>query len=293
MHRLFALLLLISAVLPVQPALAQDRQPATVTSVPDGDLIRVQYPNGVGERVRLIGIDAPETISPSKPFGCYGPEAQQFTSNLLPVGTPVELELDAQQRDAQGRLLAYVWMGDTNANVEIVSQGYAVPMPIPPNLKHENEIANAANDARENGRGLWSACGDPGLPATTYEPTFDDDAIPPPVPPPCGAPPVPGAPAPSFAPGGMPPAPQPPGVPEVPGGAPPCPPDGAPPGGLPPAPLPPGAPPVPGGGPPCPPPGGPPPPPGAIPCDPSLQPSPGGPLPPVPAPPIPPKPSGG
>src|SRR4051794_15654592 len=146
-------LLLFVSLLPISPALAEDRQTATVTDVPDGDLIRVQYPNGVGERVRLIGIDAPETIHPSKPVGCYGPEAARFTRNLLNVGTSVQLELDSQQRDRFGRLLAYVWLGETNVNVEIANQGYATPLPIAPDLKYADNIRDASAAARDDGRG--------------------------------------------------------------------------------------------------------------------------------------------
>ena len=191
--------LLLALGLLVTPATAQERLAGTVASVTDGDTIRVQLPSGVTERVRLIGIDTPETVHPSRPVGCYGPEASDFTKGLLPIGTLVQLELDVQQRDRYGRLLAYVWIAEQNVNVEIAAQGYALQLTIPPNVRYVDPIRDAVAAARENGRVLWSACADAGSTDTDYEATLDDDAIPPPVPPPPSGPP------PGVAPPGPPP----------------------------------------------------------------------------------------
>lgn len=166
---LAALALLALTALPMS---AQERRPATVVSVTDGDTIVVELPDGTRERTRLIGIDTPETRHPSRPVGCYGPEASAFTKGLV-EGKAVELELDVQERDRYGRLLAYAWLGETNVNVEIAVQGYAQQLTIPPNVKYEQNIRDAVRIARENGRGLWSACSEPGSDAD-YEPTTED-----------------------------------------------------------------------------------------------------------------------
>ena len=80
---------------------------ATVTDVVDGDTIDVAI-GGRDERVRLIGIDTPETKKPDSPIECFGPEASAFTSDLLPAGTEVRIERDIVGRDDYGRLLGYV-----------------------------------------------------------------------------------------------------------------------------------------------------------------------------------------
>jgi len=84
---------------------------ATVARVVDGDTIDVTV-NGTEERVRLIGIDTPETVKPNTPVQCYGPEASEHTKELLPPGTPVYLERDLVARDDYGRLLSYVFRND-------------------------------------------------------------------------------------------------------------------------------------------------------------------------------------
>ena len=68
---------------------------ATVVRVVDGDTIDVTV-DGTEERVRLIGIDTPETVKPNTPVECFGPEASAHTKELLPAGTPVYLERDAR-----------------------------------------------------------------------------------------------------------------------------------------------------------------------------------------------------
>ncbi len=86
---------------------------ATVTQVVDGDTIDVRI-GGRDERVRLIGIDTPETKKPNTPIECYGPEASAFTASILPAGTQVRLERDVVGRDDYGRLLAYVHLTEAS-----------------------------------------------------------------------------------------------------------------------------------------------------------------------------------
>ena len=132
---------------------------AVVELVVDGDTIDVSIA-GREERVRLIGIDTPETKIPDEPPECWGPEASELTETLLPVGARVRLERDVEPRDDYGRLLAYV-LRDADGlvvNVELIRRGAAEPLRIPPNVARASEIAAVAAEARAAGRGLWGAC---------------------------------------------------------------------------------------------------------------------------------------
>jgi micrococcal nuclease len=128
----------------------------TVRKVVDGDTIDVTG----GERVRLIGIDTPETNAPDRPVGCFGREASRFVATLLPRGTPVRLVGDAEQRDQYGRLLAYVYRKADGlfVNAELLRQGFAQLLTIPPNVAHTDAFAALARQAREGSQGLWGAC---------------------------------------------------------------------------------------------------------------------------------------
>jgi len=130
---------------------------AAVVRVVDGDTIVVQVDDSE-ETVRFIGVNTPETKHPEKPVECYGEEASAFTESLLPVGSSVRLELDVQERDKYGRLLAYVWLDGTMVNEVLLSEGYAQVMTIPPNVRYAERFLEAEREARAEGRGLWGAC---------------------------------------------------------------------------------------------------------------------------------------
>lgn len=128
----------------------------TVVRVVDGDTIIVN-PN---ERIRLIGIDAPESVAPNRPVDCMGRESSQFLKEFLPKGTAVRLAIDVEPQDRYGRTLAYVWVASTGVfvNAELVRRGFAQPLTIPPNIAHADEFADLARDARQADRGLWASC---------------------------------------------------------------------------------------------------------------------------------------
>jgi micrococcal nuclease len=125
-----------------------------VERVVDGDTIVVG-----SERVRLIGVDTPETKKPGTPVQCFGKKATAFTTRFID-GRKVRLELDAEPRDRYGRLLAYVIRTEDgrSLNAALVREGYARTLTIPPNVRHADEYARLARAAREHDRGLWSAC---------------------------------------------------------------------------------------------------------------------------------------
>lgn len=155
-----ALLLVVGGVLPVS---AQASTAATVVRVIDGDTVDVQLADGTRERIRIIGLDTPETVDPRKPVQCFGKEASNRAKELLIVGRPVILEEDASQdtRDRYGRALRHVQVElepgvVTNFAQTLISEGYAhhyvyrVP-------SHYAEQYRAAQEwAMGNALGLWN-----------------------------------------------------------------------------------------------------------------------------------------
>ncbi len=128
---------------------------AEMISVVDGDTIDVNI-GGHRERVRLIGIDTPETKKPNTPGQCYGPEATKFTKSLLAADAPLHLERDVVARDDYGRMLAYVYLAADGrfVNMEIIRHGYARVLTIRPNASHADEFVAAAAAAEAENIGL-------------------------------------------------------------------------------------------------------------------------------------------
>jgi micrococcal nuclease len=132
---------------------------ATLEWVTDGDTINVRI-GGTTEKVRLIGIDTPETKKPDTPVQCFGPEATAFTKALLPAGTRLHLQRDIEARDKYGRLLAYAYRVSDGmfVNLEIIAKGFARLLTIPPNVAHTGEFVAAAQAAERQNIGLWGGC---------------------------------------------------------------------------------------------------------------------------------------
>ncbi len=121
----------------------------TVTRVVDGDTIEVSL------RGRTV-VDTPETVHPSEPVECFGPEASSFTSARL-SGQRVRLEFDVERTDRYGRTLAYVWLDDKLFNRSLVRQGFAKVSTYPPNVKYVERFSAAQRAARYSDAGLWGA----------------------------------------------------------------------------------------------------------------------------------------
>jgi len=121
---------------------------ARVLSVHNGDTITVQLEDRK-EKVRLIGIDAPELDQ--DPWGIQARDALRG----LVDGKTVRLETDITLRDQYRRLLAYVYVGEMLVNLELVRQGQAVLYTLPPNVAHIEEYRQAQQEAREAERGVW------------------------------------------------------------------------------------------------------------------------------------------
>src|SRR4051812_15254567 len=125
----------------------------------DGDTIVVRLAGGELERVRLIGVDTPESVAPGRPVECYAHRASAFTARAI-RGRDLELRPGAERRDRYGRLLAYVRVEGArqSLSVRLLEAGMARPLAIRPNVEHASEYRRLAQDARTARRGLWGAC---------------------------------------------------------------------------------------------------------------------------------------
>ena len=144
------------------------RQKTTVTRIIDGDVIQIIY-GGVEKRVRLIGIDAPESRIDRKALkGAnmsdhdieviveMGAKAKAYVNSLIKRGNFITIEFDVKEMDRYGRLLCYVYLSNGKMlNEEIVKAGYANVKSIPPNVKFKDRFLNAFKYAQETKRGLW------------------------------------------------------------------------------------------------------------------------------------------
>lgn len=125
-----------------------------VLKVVDGDTIEIKY-DGKVEKVRLIGVNTPETKHPTKGQELYGPEAYSFTKSYL-QDQLVEIEFDVSPRDMYGRLLAYVYVGGEMVNELLIANGFARISKWPPNTKHADHFKKLQDEAKKNLTGLWS-----------------------------------------------------------------------------------------------------------------------------------------
>lgn len=153
---------------PASPVKSRAAETVTIVKVVDGDTITVDY-KGTRESVRLIGIDTPESIAGKKArrdskrshkdmteILRSGKTAADFTKKLAVPGDNICIEFDVEKRDRYGRLLGYVFLADGRMlNEEIISNGYASVLTIPPNVKYQERFLEAYRRARRNGLGLW------------------------------------------------------------------------------------------------------------------------------------------
>ena len=125
-----------------------------VKKVVDGDTIVLAS----GERVRLLGVNAPEVNHPTKPAEPFGKEAAEFTQRLA-EGKLVRLEFDphVSKQDKHSRIFAYVFLQDgTFLNAEIIRQGYGFVLRGSPPLKYEFDFVQLEMNARKMRLGLWA-----------------------------------------------------------------------------------------------------------------------------------------
>jgi len=136
---------------------AQSRWAATsaqVTRAIDGEAIEVKIGDRV-EIVRYIGISTPEIQRTTPGTERYSDAAKAANARLV-AGKHVQLVFDVQPRDRYGRLLAYVYAGDSFLNAELVAAGYAEVATYPPNVRHREAFMTRQREARQAKRGLWA-----------------------------------------------------------------------------------------------------------------------------------------
>lgn len=123
----------------------------------DGDTIDATDAHGATYRVRMLGINTPETKDPRRGVECFGDKASEFTHTTLSAAV-VRLERDPSQDDTDkyGRSLRFVWVNDMLFNKEIVLQGYAYEYTYDRPSKYQKELKDAQFDAQTHARGLWA-----------------------------------------------------------------------------------------------------------------------------------------
>lgn len=140
-----------------------DQEPAGGTAmvkvdrVVDGDTAKVFY-GGESVYVRYIGIDTPESVKPDSPVECFGEESKTLNADLI-EGQQMKLVFDREKRDHYGRLLAYVYVNGKMINAELLRRGYATTLEVSPNTSRAGQFRGLEREARQQDRGLWSACG--------------------------------------------------------------------------------------------------------------------------------------
>lgn len=131
---------------------------AKVLRTVDGDTILVRDSSGGAvERVRYIGVDTPESVKPDTPVECYGHQASEFNQRLV-EGKTVRLVPDREPEDRFGRSLAFVYVGDTFVNAELLRRGFARTIEVPPNTSKARYFAGLERVAIRTNQGLWRAC---------------------------------------------------------------------------------------------------------------------------------------
>ncbi len=134
----------------------------------DGDTIIVEDSNGEHKRVRMIGIDTPESVAQEEERNNeYGVMASDYTKELLTNAGTLYLEYDVDADDQYDRILAYVWLEDVDdtfnveniknsmVNAIIVENGYGIAKKYEPTVAHDDILAELMTEAEENNIGLW------------------------------------------------------------------------------------------------------------------------------------------
>jgi micrococcal nuclease len=140
------------------PPVPAEAFPARVVRVVDGDTVLATMPGAARPvRVRVIGVDTPETVEPGAPVACYGPQASAFTKQLLAAGAVVRAAHEpGGDLDRFGRQLWDVWLPDGRfLESVLVAAGAARAYPYPPQTRYAALLRELAAGAEARDRGLW------------------------------------------------------------------------------------------------------------------------------------------
>ena len=150
------------ASLPASPSACRDPVRGTVTRVVDGDTFDIAIDGaaaGVTERIRLTGVDTPETYVTMGYPHCYGTDAKLWTEEL--TGRRVALSFDRGCDDGNGRVLAFVWLGPRENDMwqrQLLRRGYARHLTIAPNDYFADTFVGDEAIAMAEERGQWLEC---------------------------------------------------------------------------------------------------------------------------------------
>ncbi|EKE05098.1 MAG: hypothetical protein ACD_19C00426G0120 [uncultured bacterium] len=147
----------IASITPTSSPESSNKIKAKVVKVVDGDTMDFSF-GGKTERIRVIGINTPETVDPRKSVECFGVEASNKAKELLKIGAEVELEADPTQgdRDKYQRLLRYVWFNNEDFGKKMIAEGYAFEYTYNTPYKYQSIYKEAQKEADINNRGLWA-----------------------------------------------------------------------------------------------------------------------------------------
>lgn len=135
--------------------LAKQSDAYPVVRVVDGDTIIVDI-DGSNERIRLIGIDTPESVHSDEERNTeYGRIAAEFTANQL-EGKTVTLEYDVEERDQYDRILAYVYLDGKMFNETLLQEGLAKVTTYPPNVRYADSFVELQKQAQKDRKGIWA-----------------------------------------------------------------------------------------------------------------------------------------
>lgn len=141
------------------PVVVSDRITGTVVRVVDGDTYVLNI-DGEETKVRLIGVDTPESVAPSdyrKDNTEEGKEVSDIVKDKITAGTTLYVEYDVSPTDKYGRHLAYLYFEDgTMVQDWLLNNGYANIATYPPNVKYVDHFKELAHKAYENKVGLWN-----------------------------------------------------------------------------------------------------------------------------------------
>lgn len=143
----------------VEPkALGINGESVLVIKVIDGDTFEIED----GQKVRMVGIDTPETVDPRRPVGCFGKEASNETKSLL-TNKRVILQKDVTDKDKYGRLLRLIYLPLEDESVlfvndYLVREGYAKAYRYPPDTTNDERFKLAEKEAKEKNKGRWGKC---------------------------------------------------------------------------------------------------------------------------------------
>jgi len=152
------LLLLILAALLIFCAAASQAAPlrtitATITKITDGDTVQAVTSEGTKLKVRLYGIDAPETAKGKIPGEPFGNDAREYLTSLVSHQT---VRVEIRDIDRYRRMVAIIWLNERNVNLEMISAGMAEAYGEYLKQPYRTPFIQAEQGAKAQGKGIWS-----------------------------------------------------------------------------------------------------------------------------------------